>query len=202
MRSFVMAISLSTTLLACTTTSQDQLPIDEDASAKADGSLWYKLYSCDGNNTLDVNGNERRNLQFVIRDANIIKFFNDRGVIQTPFGASEAVLSGWTGYVDWTGDPLGPVLHYQPYGGPGVFNRSDFDHTELIANTNYYNQNPFIRVFRDGPGIKIQAGSINNTWCGATAQNCPGDGFPCTTYCSEQHTEFDESANWYFQSCQ
>ncbi len=204
MRSFLMAMGLSCALVpACATDPQEQqLPLDEDASAKADGSVWYKLYSCDGNNTLDVNGNERRNLQFVLRDANIIKFFNDRGVIQTPFGASEAVLSGWTGYVDWTGNSLGPVLHYQPYGGPGVFNRSDFDHTELIANTNYYNQNPFIRVFRDGPGIKIQAGSINNTWCGATAQNCPGDGFPCTTYCSEQHTEFDESANWYFQSCQ
>lgn len=204
MRTFVLALGLSATLAApaCTdATSTEQLPIDEDASAKADGALWYKLYTCNGNSTLDVNGNERRNLQFVIRDPNIIKFFNDQGVIQTPYGASEAVLSGWTGYVDWTGNPLGPVLHYQPYGGPGIFNRSDFDHTELIANTNYYNSNPFIRVFRDSGGIKVQAGSIVDTWCGATAQNCPGDGFPCTTYCSEQHTEFQERANWFFNTC-
>src|SRR5437763_1702994 len=166
MRTFVMALGLSSSLAApaCTDAqSTEQLPIDEDASAKADGSLWYKLYGCNGNNTLDVNGNERRNLQFVIRDANIIKFFNDRGVIQTSFGAGEAVLSGWSGYVDW-GASFGPVLHYQPYGGPGVFARSDFDHTELIANTNYYNRSPFIRIFRYGAGINVQAGSINDTW--------------------------------------
>ena len=202
MRTFVMAAGLSASLLACTDPPSEQLQLDEDASAKADGTAWYKLYTCNGNSTLDVNGNERRNLQFVIRDPNIIKFFNDRGVIQTPYGASEAVLSGWTGYVDWTGNALGPVLHYQPYGGPGVFARSDFDHTELIANTNYYAPNPFIRVFRDHGGIKVQAGSIVDTWCGATAQSCPGDGYPCQTYCSEQHTEFQENANWYFDTCQ
>jgi len=191
-------------LLLCgcaTDPKEQQLPLDEDASAKADGTAWYKLYSCNGGNTLDVNGNERRNLQFVLRDTNIIKFFNDRGVIQTPFGASEAILSGWTGYVDW-GASLGPVLHYQPYGGPGIFNRSDFDHTELIANANYYQGGPFIRVFRDSGGIKVQSGSIDNTWCGATATYCPGDGYPCSTYCSEQHTEFHEKANWFFDSCQ
>jgi hypothetical protein len=187
---------------ACTDSqSGDDLQIDEDASAKADGALWYKLYTCNGSTTLDVNGNERRNLQLVIRDGNIIKFLNDRGVIQSSFGATEAVLSGWTGYVDWAAS-LGPVLHYQPYGGVGVFNRSDFNHTELIANTNYYNPSPFIRVFKDGNGIKVQSGQINNTWCGATDQYCPGDGFPCSTYCTQQHTEFVEKANWYFDSCQ
>src|SRR5690348_16774611 len=110
MRTFVMALGLSASLLApaCTDSqSTEQLPIDEQASSKADGGLWYELYSCDGNNTLDVNGNERRNLQFVIRDPNIIQFFNARGVLQTPYGASEAILSGWTGYVDWN-NPLGP----------------------------------------------------------------------------------------------
>jgi len=202
MRTFIMTLGLGAALAACTDSQPgEQLQIDEEASAKADGSVWYKLYTCNGSNTLDVNGNERRNVQLVIRDANVIKFLNDRGVIQSSYGATEAVLSGWTGYVDW-GAQFGPVLHYQPYGGPGIFNRSDFSHTELIANTNYYNANPFIRVFRDGGGIKVQAGSINNTWCGATAQYCPGDGYPCSDYCSEQHTEFQERANWYFDSCQ
>ncbi len=176
MRNFIMTLSLGAALAACTDSQPgEQLQIDEEASAKADGSLWYKLYTCNGNNTLDVNGNERRNVQLVIRDGSVIKFLNDRGVIQSSYGATEAVLSGWTGYVDW-GASLGPVLHYQPYGGPGIFNRSDFSRTELIANT--------------------------NTWCGATAEYCPGDGYPCSTYCSEQHTEFVEKANWYFDSCQ
>lgn len=202
MRNALIFIAFALPLAACTASQGEDLPIDEAASSKADGGTWYKLYSCNGNNTLDVNADERRNLQFVIRDPNIIKFFNDRHVVQSPYGATELILSGWTGYVDWSA-PFGPLLRYQPYGGPGIFNRSDFDHTELIANANYYQPkgSPFVRVFRDGAGIKVQAGQINDTWCGATAQNCPGDGFPCSTYCTEQHTEFVESANWYFDSC-
>jgi len=91
--------------------------------------------------------------------------------------------------------------YYEPITGPVSDWASDFDHTELIANANYYQGGPFVRVFRDNGGIKVQAGQINNTWCGATAQNCPGDGYPCETYCTEQHTEFAESANWYFNDC-
>ncbi|HEY5951383.1 MAG TPA: hypothetical protein VIV40_38080 [Kofleriaceae bacterium] len=198
----MLLLTLLAPLAACADQPDDVLEIDEAASSKADGALWYKLYTCNGETAvLDVNGNERRNVQLVIRDPNVIGYLNSRGVIQSPYGATEAVLSGWTGYVDWGGS-LGPVLHYQPYGGRGVWNRSDFDSQELIANTNYYNPNPFIRVFEVGGGIKVQAGAINNTWCGATEQYCPGDGFPCQNYCTEQHTEFVESANWYFNSCQ
>lgn len=203
MRTWILLVSLLAPLAAaCTTdTATDELELDEEASAKADGAAWYKLYTCNGAQAvLDVNGNERRNLQLVIRDANIVKFFNDRQVVQSHYGDTELVLSGWTGSVDF-GAALGPVLHYQPYGGPGIFNRSDFDHAELIANANYYNGGLFIRVFRDHGGIKVQAGQIQNTWCGATDTYCPGDGYDCQTYCTEQHTEFVEKANWFFNDC-
>jgi hypothetical protein len=203
MRTWILLVSLLAPLAtACTTdTATDELEVDEDASAKADGAAWYKVYTCNGGQAvLDVNGNERRNLQLVIRDANVIKYFNDKQVVQSQYGATELILSGWTGRVDFN-NSLGPVLYYQPYGGPGVFNRSDYDHTELIANANYYNGGQFIRVFRDGKGIKVQAAYINNTWCGATDTYCPGDGFDCQTYCTEQHREFVEKANWYFNDC-
>jgi len=203
MRNLTLLLALLAPLAtACTDDpTTDELELDADASAKADGAAWYKLYTCNGGQAvLDVNGNERRNLQLVIRDANIIKFFNDRQIVQSHYGDTELVMSGWTGNVDF-GAALGPVLHYQPYGGPGIFNRLDFDHTELIANANYYNGGLFIRVFRDGSGIKTQAGQIQNTWCGATDTYCPGDGYDCQTYCTEQHTEFVEKANWYFNDC-
>ncbi|HUS27106.1 MAG TPA: hypothetical protein VMZ53_01305 [Kofleriaceae bacterium] len=186
---------------ACTAESVDELELDEEASSKADGAAWYKLYTCnDGQAVLDVNGNERRNLQLVIRDANIIKFFNDRQVVASRYGDTELVLSGWTGYVDF-GRAHGPVLRYQPYGGPGIFNRADFDRTELIANANYYYGGPFIRVFRDNAGIKVQAGRIEGRGCARTETYCPGDGFDCQTSCVDEYTEFVESANWYFNNC-
>jgi hypothetical protein len=184
---------------ACTTQDPYDFAVDNESTAKADGALWYKIYSCDGGaGVLDLNANERRNLQFVIRDPNIIKFFNDTGVVHSSYGATELVLSGWTGYVDW-GHTHGPVLHYQPYGGPGVFYPWDFQ--ELIANTDYYNPNPFIRVFRDGDGIKVQAGHIDIVGCARTETYCPGDGYPCQDSCVDNYTQFTETANWYFASC-
>lgn len=198
MRSFLLIATLA--LINCTST--EDFPLDEEASAKADGASWYKVYSCDnGAGVLDVNANERRNLQFVIRDQNIMRYFTDRGVVHLDFGATELVLSGWTGSIDW-GAPFGPILHYQPYGGRGVFNRSDFrEDNELIANANYYQGGPFIRVFPDSGGIKVQAGQINNTWCSRTETSCPGDGFPCQDTCVEQHTEFVSKADWFFRTC-
>src|SRR5512138_3640565 len=120
MRTFILLVSLLAPIAACTD-APDELELDQEASGKADGTAWYKVYTCNGGQAvLDVNGNERRNLQLVIRDGNIIKFFNDRGVVQSHYGDTELVLSGWTGYVDF-GRAHGPVLHYQPYGGPGIF---------------------------------------------------------------------------------
>jgi hypothetical protein len=180
-------------------TDDDQLEIDEEASSKADGALWYKLYTCsDGAAVLDVNGNERRNLQLVIRDSNVIKFFNDRGVVQSPYAATELILSGWTGYVDF-GRAHGPVLHGQPYGGPGVFNRSDFH--EVIASYNFYGGGNFARILRDGAGIKVQFARIEGRGCAQTETYCPGDGFECQTSCVDEYTEMVEQANWYFNDC-
>lgn len=201
MRNFVHALVLASSLTACTATP-DELELDQDASAKADGAAWYKLFTCNGGQAvLDVNGNERRNLQLVIRDANIIKFFNDRGVVQSHYGDTELVVSGWTGYVDF-GRAHGPVVHGQPYGGAGVFDRSDF--REVIANYNFFNgntNNPFARILHDGSGIKIQFGQIEGRGCAQTQTYCPGDGFDCQTSCVDEYTEYVEKANWYFNDC-
>lgn len=185
---------------ACVDEDQaEELEIDEEASSKADGALWYKLFTCNGGAAvLDVNGSERRNLQLVIRDPNVMRFFHDRGVVSLPYGATELILSGWTGRVDFS-RAHGPVLYGQPYGGPGVFKRSDF--VELIANYNYYQGGRFARIFRDGSSIKVQFGQIEGRGCARTEMYCPGDGFECQTSCVDEYTEFVEKANWYFNDC-
>jgi hypothetical protein len=204
MRKNLHAVALLASVIilvaACVDTGLgEELELDEEASAKSDGTPWYKVYSCNGGaGVLDVNGNERRNLQFVIRDPDIIKFFHDRGVVSVSYGATELVLSGWTGRVDFS-RVYGPALSAQPYGSPGVFARADFK--EMIANYNYYQGGRFARIFVDGPGIKVQFGVIEKRGCAITKTSCPGDGFPCTTACVEHYTEFVESANWYFNNC-
>ena len=201
MRSFVMFVAFAAPLAtACLDSKPEELELDQEASAKADGAAWYKVYTCNnGQAVLDVNGNERRNLQLVIRDTNIMGFFQSRGVVSLPFGATEMIVSGWTGYVDF-GRAHGPIVHGQPYGGPGVFDRSDFK--EVIANFNFFDgKSPFARILKDGSGIKIQFGQIEGRGCAQTETYCPGDGFPCQTSCVDEYTEFVERANWYFNNC-
>jgi hypothetical protein len=180
------------------------------AQGKADGwqpgtaPTWDKLLTCDsGAAELDVNDGERRNMQFVIRDQNIIKYLNDAGAIQSAYGATEAIFSGWTGSVDWN-NSLGPRLANgaQPYGGPGVFSAGDF--SEFIADHNYYEGGfgHFVRVARDSGGIKLQIGSIEKRGCAQSETSYVGDGFGYVTNCVADYSEYVEKANWFFQSCQ
>ena len=48
MRTWILLISLLAPLAAACTTDNttDELELDEEASAKADGAAWYKLYTC------------------------------------------------------------------------------------------------------------------------------------------------------------
>jgi hypothetical protein len=180
------------------------LPVDTEASAegKADSATtWLRAFTCDGGAAvLDVSANERRNLQFVIRDQNIVGYLNSAGAVHSPYGAREVVASGWTGYVDWNA-PDGPVVHGQPYGGAGVFSQDDFH--EMIADYNFFNGQSasFTRVFRDGPGMQIQYGRIDQTDCLHTDCEYVGDGFGTVCNCDRWGTRFTEIANWYFQSC-
>jgi hypothetical protein len=180
------------------------------AEGKADGwqpgttPTWDRLMTCDnGAAELDVNDGERRNMQFVIRDQNIIRYLNQIGAIQSAYGATEAIFSGWTGHVDWN-DSLGPRLWNgaQPYGAPGVFNAGDF--SEFIADHNYYEGGfgHFVRVARENGGIKLQIGSIEKRGCAHEETYYVGDGFGYQTSCTADYSEYVEKANWYVQSCQ
>jgi hypothetical protein len=200
------ALCLFSILAGCEGVPPADFPVDTEAGAvdgKADQSLtWLKVLTCDnGAAVLDVNANERRNVQFVIRDQNIVGYLNNVGAVHSSYGAREVIASGWTGYVDWSA-PNGPAVHGQPYGGPGIFYQSDF--REIIADYNYYGgQNgSFTRVFRDGAGMKIQYGQIEQTSCLHTSCEYVGDGFGTVCNCDSWQTRFTEKANWYFGSCQ
>jgi hypothetical protein len=175
---------------------------DTSASEQELTSSWKPLLVCDsGAASLDVNADERRNLQFVIRNRDIIDYLNRAGAVHSQYGATEVIASGWTGSMDWKNE-YGPRLgNYQPYGGNGVFSARDF--SEMIADHNYYSGpfGPFIRVARDGRGIIIQYGSIEKRGCAKETTYCPGDGFPCSTYCEIDYTEYVEKANWRFRDC-
>src|SRR5262249_5813970 len=144
--------------------------------------------------------------QFVIRDPNIIGYFNQVGAAHSAYGAKELVLSGYSAHVDFQ-NAGGPSVYDYPFNGHGVFQPGDFQ--ELIADYNYYYGNqgaPFERVFRDGGGIKVQYATISGggQCTKYQGEDCSGlvDGYPCQPICVEwTQRQFQEQANWRFQNC-
>ncbi len=191
--------SLALSAIGCSASTKDDEPADTSEAAFT--NAWTKIATCNGGQAvLDVNASERRNIQFVIRDAGIVKYLNDVGAVSSRFGANEIVLSGWTGRVNWW-DGLGPRLEAQPYGGAGVFAPGDFH--EMIADHNTYEGGfgHFVRVAREGGGIKVQFGTIEKRGCAKSETSYVGDGFGWVTSCVADYSEYVEKANWYFNDC-
>jgi hypothetical protein len=152
---------------------------------------WHPILTCDnGESVVDVNIYERRNLQLVIRAPKIIKYLNEAGVVQSKSGSWEIVLGGWTGHVDFNRQ-YGPKVYGQPYGSRGVFAPDDLK--EFIANFNIYENKPFVRIVREGKGLKVQFAEIKVQGCAVYSKP--------ENSCLEYYTEFVQRADWYFQSC-
>lgn len=199
MKMIVLATSALVLAATACAAPADDAPTDSTESAL--DATWQKLLTCDGGAAvLDVNGSERRNLQLVIRDQNIVRWLNQAGVVHSAYGATEVILSGWTGRVNWS-DALGPRLEAQPYGAPGVFGVGDFH--EMIANHDTYEGGfgSFVRVAREGAGVKVQFGTIEKRGCAKSETYYVGDGFGWQTSCVADYSAYVERANWYFQSC-
>src|SRR5262249_18405157 len=131
------ALAVSTLSTACAAEPNDT----DDASDSTESAVFApprvrfeKLFACDdGAAYVDVNVEERRYLQLVIKDTNILRYLQQRGAVSLSFGATEASFRGFTGvhfYQDF-----GPKLAAgNPYGGRGVFAPAEFSH--FIAEYN------------------------------------------------------------------
>ena len=87
-----------------------------------------KLFSCDGGAAyVDVNVEERRYLQLVVKDPNILAYLQRSRAASLPFGATDASFRGFTGVKLF--DAFGPKINASsPYSGRGVFDASQFTH--------------------------------------------------------------------------
>jgi hypothetical protein len=173
----------TTALTACATDEADTFEPDEianteDASGKADGTFWLKVYTCNnGAAVLDVNANERRDLQFVIRDQRAIGWLASQVRVST-----QGIIS-----------PSGEII-IPGRQSNGVFSKSDF--RSLDGGVPYVSVN----VRREGNGIKaVFYQQIGWSRCADGGEpspstgTCNGDTVSGSTY--------NELANWYFDSC-
>ena len=139
---------------------------------------WQTMSTCNqGQAILQVDANERRNFQLVIKDANIITYFNGSGAFRSygsNFGNGRELIVG--GYVNH-----------------GIFNAGDFQ--EAVG---YYNYADHFQLNRENNGLKIVLKSMNY-W-----SVCDGDISPSTGTCSGETRDgvnVYEYANWYFDDC-
>lgn len=61
----------------------------------AQAESWQKIMTCEGGAvTIDVNGDERRQLQIVFRGVDMLRRMRDAGIISPNFGDTESLLRG------------------------------------------------------------------------------------------------------------
>jgi hypothetical protein len=152
-------------------------------------SPYEEVLRCDnGAAVVSVSKDERRNAQLRINDQNIMKYLNNIGVVSLNFGATELVVGG-------------TMRH-------GVFRAEDF--------VSFSNQNQTV-VSREGQGLKVkwmqQVANTGLWWCDGVLTYEHGGQEPGQR-CDGQSlrfgggnwrfipAQFEERANWYFQSCQ
>lgn len=139
---------------------------------------WETVLDCDnGAAILQVNADERRNFQFVVKEPSIITYFLGTGAFRnagTNFGnGRELVIGGWA--------------------QRGVFSPYDFDRAD-----GGYNYGDSFLLERQNYGMKLMLRNINN-W-----STCDGDVSPSTGMCNgntRSGVNIQEYANWYFQDC-
>jgi hypothetical protein len=179
MRILMPTFLAALTLAGCVDNDSEELQVDDQASDKADGTQWLKVLTCDGGAAvLDVASQERRQLQFVIRDSNIVNYLASATALPRDMlvnSAGEIILHAWV--------------------NNGVFARSDFQSmsvSRLSAYDDALHVDP--HVYRDWGGVKAlftmeQADTFSGT--------CDGGG----TTCTPTHWRPAGTPNWFFNSC-
>lgn len=148
------------------------------ATGIAQGAAWEKFLDCDsGAVVMDVNKDERRSLQLVVRNQGILRYLNEKGAVTLGFGATEAISYGWQ--------------------DRGVFQPDDFRYMNGQPKTMWDNR--IVYAHREGSGLKVRyVDRRSYTEKPAGCEDCLS--MACESACKTITYEV-ELANWYFQSC-
>jgi hypothetical protein len=148
-------------------------------SGIAQGAAWEKVLDCDrGAAIIDVNKDERRSLQLVVRNTGILSYLNQKGAISLKFGETEAIEYGWQ--------------------NNAVFQPSDF-HSMKGQPKNMWD-NRIVYANREGSGLKVRfVDRRSYTEKPAGCEDCLS--MACESACKTISYDV-ELANWYFQSCE
>jgi hypothetical protein len=173
------------TVAGCSASNADV--VESDATSAAQSSTpWQNVLTCDrGAAVLDTDANERRHLQFVIRNPQVIGYIASQVRVST-----QGILS-----------PSGEII-IDGHQDSGVWAPADFH--AMNGGVPYVN----VDVHREDAGIRVSfwvnaQGSqgcfcrSGGDPCGGSLCQCPGgpDDLVCP---GDPHAEL---ANWYFQSC-
>jgi hypothetical protein len=142
----------------------------------AHATEWIPVLRCDGGAAvLDVNRDERRNVQLVIRNNNILSYLYRSGAINLSWGQAEYIGGGWV--------------------SRGVFHTGDF--SELVGGAGD-GRNVIVR--REGSGLKVLFERVTS-WT-EYPEGCRGAELSMACEASgESRSNHQELATWYFRDC-
>ncbi len=150
---------------------------------------WEKFLSCEnGKINMDVNTDERRELQLVIKDLALMKRLAAEGFINPKFGDQEYVISG--GHLEIRQQT---PTSSRPVSLGGVFYPHDFQ--KMISN----HGNSGFQVENRGRELALQPFWIRDGY------SCAGGGMECfSTHegWDQYHNEYVFGKEYHFQDCE
>ncbi len=182
MRSFVV-LSLLTAITGCA--AQPDTEPTAGTSSDLSSATWSPLLVCDGGAAvIDVDVNERRDFQLVVRDHDIVSYF-------------ESAFPGMT-LANAKGEYIARSADWYP---PGAFQKSDFH--QFTEPGNAITGHPVTVVEREGNGVRVSLveGKVGNLapFCNGEPLPEENEGFGAGTL---EYRVYHARADWLFRDCE
>ena len=181
--SVLLTLTLSTLGLVggCTAPAGAADPATDTSTAAYSNGPWQKLLTCNGGAAvLDVDSGERRNVQLVIRDRNIVDYLQSKSPDSSMVNASHEIVM----------QASEELIH-------GLFKASDFGADDFWT----YRYPDFLDaavIQRDGNGIKVTIAKRFDPICENGYWGYQGG---CNGGSAIRAHVDEELANWYFDDC-
>lgn len=181
------------------------LALGAHASAFAN---WERVATCNGA-AVDVDTGDRRYLQLVITDVNVMRDLNNRGLARLGFEQQNFVIHGSTFYHMDFDRPTGPKAVYDRDTAKGVFYPQDLHYFvgDGLQGLNRGWVGRLINVYREGDGISLQYQNLDAKGCAGkivpngNPEGGPGDG-QWGYYCDgDDYTALSDIVKYHFDSC-